>query len=161
MTIKAITPKGFNIPKQRQAIDSGLLAGVEDAKVLFYMTYHNWDSENYPQWETIGPGTRSGNREVIYQTNSTPYIYVSNGTPRHTITSKQPGGFLRFKAGSAPKTKPGRFQSMTGSPGTDWVTAQEVDNPGIDARNFPGEVAPRLQTTLTNSIQSNISKAVS
>lgn len=159
MTIKAIVPKGFNITKQRQAIDSSLLAGVEDAKVLFLMTYHNWDSENYPLWEVIGPRTKNGNREVIYQTESTPYIWVSNGTVEHTYTAKQPGGFMRFKAGSIPKTKPGRFQSMAGAPGTDWVATQEVTNPGITSREFPKEVVERVQPVLARIMQVNIGKA--
>ena len=158
MAIRAITPKGFDINKQRQAIDNGLLAGVEDAKALFFMTYHNWDSENYPLWEIIGPRTHNGNREIIYQTESTPYVWVSNGTREHTYTAKQPGGFMRFKAGSVPKTKPGRFQSMTGTPGTDWVTTQEVTNPGIDAREFPKEVVERLQPVLGRIMQTNIGK---
>lgn len=158
MTIKAIVPKGFNVTNQRQAIDRGLLAGVEDAKALFYMTYHNWESENYPQWEVIGPRTKNGNREVIYQTKSTPYVYVANGTEAHTIKAVN-APFLRFKAGSTPKTKPGRFQSMTGSPGTTWVTTQEVNNPGIEQRPFAKETAEKIQPVLGRIIQSNIGKA--
>jgi hypothetical protein len=157
MSIKPIIPKGIDIQKQKQAIDAGLMAGVEDAKALFYMTYHNWESENYPQWEVIGPRTTTGNREVVYQTQSTPYVWVSNGTPAHPITAK-PGGFLRFMAGSRPKTKPGQFQSMAGAAGTIPVLAEVVNNPGITAREFPKDVVIRVQPTLANIVQNKLNK---
>lgn len=160
MTIKVMQPKGINIPNYQKAVDAGLLAGAELARTVFYETYHNWETENYPDWVTKGPSTEAGTRKLTYSTTSTPYVYVSNGTPEHTIASKQPGGFLRFKAGSKPKTFPNRLQSMAGMPGTNWVTAKEVNNPGIEARNFPQSVAPEIQTSLANIVQSNIDKVV-
>lgn len=147
-----LTPKGFDIRKERAAIDRGLMAAVEDAKALFYMTYHNW--EDQPTFEIVGPRTRNGSREVVYQTTSVPYVYVANGTEPHLIPDSP--GFLRFKAGSKPKTKPGRFQSMAGSPGTDWRTAKQVKHPGIEARNPQAEVAKRVQSTVVGAIQSEL-----
>lgn len=151
---KMITPKGFNIRAERAAIDRGLMAAVEDAKVLFRMTYHNWDNANVPVFEVIGPRTRIDAREVIYRTTSTPYVYVANGTEAHNIPNSP--GFLRFPTGGMPKTRPGRFQSMAGVEGTNWRTAKQVRHPGIEARYPQKEVAKRVQPTVVGTVQREI-----
>jgi len=147
--ISAIVPKGPNIQDVKKGIDQGLLATVEDAKALFYMTYHNW--ENEPVFEVIGPRTKAGIREVVYQTTSTPYIWVANGTQPHKIQAKG-DGFLKFQTGGRSKTRPGQFQSMVGSKGSEWKTAEQVDHPGIEKRNPQKEVAERVQSILVIAV---------
>lgn len=155
-----VTPKGIDIAKMTKAIDAGLIAGVNTAKALFHESYANWRPENQPEFQTLGPVTRGGNRQVTYQTTSETYTRVSNGTEGpYPITPKRPGGFLRFKAGSAPKTMPGKLQSSAGAPGKEWVTTKEVQHPGIAARNFPAEVVSALEPTVVAATQDEISNS--
>lgn len=161
MTVSMIVPKGIDVAAMKKAVDTGLLIAANSAKGLFHKSYHNWKPENQPEFLTIGPRTNNGNREVVYQTTSEVYVRVSNGTDGpYSITPRQPGGFLRFKAGSKPKTSPGQLQSNAGAPGTDWVTLPEVTHPGIAPRNFPTEVVILLQPTVVAAEQREISNAV-
>ena len=159
MPIQMIQPKGFDIPAYKKAVDNGLLTALEDVKALFQMTYHNWEQENVPKFDVEGPRNKGAAREVEYSTESEPYVFVSNGTPSHTINAKGTG-FMSFKAGGMPKTFPNKLSSTSGAPGTDWRKAKEVAHPGIEARNFPQEVVKRAQPVVTIAIQHEVDEVV-
>lgn len=157
MPIKAITPKGIDLKAHEMAIRSGLITGLDKAEVLFHQSYYNWEPENAPKFKTSGPDKKGNDLVAEYTTDDVPFLYVSNGTPPHTITPKKAGGFLTFKAGSQPKTFAGKLLSSSGRPGTDWRRAKSVEHPGIEARNFPELVVEQLQPAVVGIIARAIS----
>lgn len=149
--MRVIKPKSIKLNEVKASIDFGLQVSIEDSKALFALSFHNWD--NTPIFEQKGPRTKGGNREVEYSTVSTPYIWVDDGTKGpYTIRAKTPAG-LTFKPGGIPMTKPGRITSMSGSFGSQWIRVPEVTHPGIEPRDFSGEVVERIDAVIDTRVQ--------
>lgn len=153
MSVKPITPSPINISDVTAGIDLGLSLALQQAEVEFAKSYHNWD--NPPEWDTKGPQTRNGSREITYVTEDTPYVWVDNGTEPHEIEGNP---FLRFATNSVPKTKPGALMSSSGFKGSHFVGAKKVKNPGIEARDFSGEVVKEIEPGLSDLVQVGIDK---
>ncbi len=145
--VEMIQPPPIDMAEVQRSIDQGLLATIAVAVDDFIVTYGNWEEENIPKWEIIGPKSEGGNRVAIYETEDTPYVWVDGGTEGPYKIPKQPKeqGFLHFKTGGTPKTQPGKFISLSGSPGTESHFAKQVEHPGIDPRDFSGQEAEELE----------------
>ena len=84
---KLIAPKPYNTTAIQQAIDLGLLAAGAVAKAEFLLFTASWSTENTPIWSEEGPKTSRGDRVWRYTTDSTPMVWVDDGTPEHPITA--------------------------------------------------------------------------
>ena len=155
---KIVKPDDIPIRASQQAIDQGLRELLAEAKGLYLGTYHNWESENRPEWKTVGPKTVDGSRVLDYETASTPFVWVDDGTKGpYTIAAKN-APFLMFQVGGSPKTFKGSLMSTSGNPGTAWRSAKEVTHPGIEEREFSQTVADRLDEHASVTVQSKINK---
>lgn len=161
MTVKTIKPDPINFAEVRRDLDDALLAGVEEVKALAYMTYHNWESENYPEFKVDGPKTVAGVRQVEYSTVSTPYVWVEDGTRGPYPIKAKNVPMLKYKLGGMPKTKPGRFQSMAGAPGAMLRQSKEVTHPGIEARDFFTHIQEQMDDSMPGHTELSMSKGKS
>lgn len=158
--IKTVDTANLNIDvaSMKVAVDTALLALLDRASRILLSTYHNWDDK--PVWKKVGPRTVNGNRELIYQTDSTPYVWVDEGTDGPYTISPKNAPFLRFKVGGKPMTWKGSMMSTAGVPGTAWRTALSVEHPGIESRDFTETAAKELEGIAADSIQAAIDKEV-
>lgn len=156
--IKVIQPEPINIKEVIQAIDDGLMISIEDAKVLFALTYHSWEA--YPIFEQKGPRTIQSDREVEYSTDNEVYGWLDDGTPAHTITATKASA-LSFFTDSIPKTKKSQLMSGAGFKGSDWMRKKEVHNPGVEARDFSEKVAERIDKVVDVRIQKQLDEVES
>lgn len=161
MPIKMIQPDPINLKEVTQGIDAALIE-TGHAVVLPRMdsATHGW--VNPTDWKEIGPRTKDGNREWIYQTLSTPFIWVDEGTEGPYPIPKQPkppGQALKFRTDYRPRTTPGA--PFSGGPGVavgPWRSAEQVMHPGIEERNFTGMAAEECEDKLPNNTQRSVDR---
>lgn len=153
MSVRPINPGGFNIKDITEGIDYGLEIAANEAAIEFRKTYHNWD--NQPEWIKKGPKNDNTSRVIEYYTESNPYVWVDGGTEPHEIMGNP---LLHFTTNSVPKTTPGKLMSGQGSFGNTWRHATIVQNPGIEARDFSGQVFEVIDPKLESYIQFGIDK---
>lgn len=149
--IKVIVPEPIDIKEVTKAIDMGLIISIEDAKVLFALTYQSWDA--YPIFEQKGPRTVRGDREVEYSTGSDVYVWLDDGTDPHTISGNPT---LTFMTDSIPKTKKSQLMSSAGFKGSEFKRKKEVKHPGVEARNFSEEVVERIDKVVDIRMQKQL-----
>lgn len=150
MSITMIKPRPISAQNIRRAIDAGLKAALVQARSSFKLTYWNWEQQ--PEWEVIGPRTKSGDREIIYKTSSTPYVWVDHGTegPYPIVARNAPT--LKFQTGFIPMTQPGRMTSQVGARFGPWASPLAVEHPGIEPRRFSEQVAKEMEEAVPRHI---------
>lgn len=85
------------------------------------------------------------------------FLWVDRGTAPYTIRPKN-GGFLRFQTGYSARTGTGaRYNVGTGTASGSWVSAKQVNHPGIAARKFSEkfskEVLPDMRRIINNAFK--------
>lgn len=123
---------------------------------LFYQTVNGWSDR--PKFSMSG---HSWIDEVAVRvwTGSARYAYVNNGTPAHVIRPKR-GGVLAFRPGYIAGTRPRVLASRRPSRFGDYVTANSVNHPGIEARDFDVTIAEEMQPKLIDVVNEAISLGV-
>jgi len=130
---KVPTAKDFQV-----AIDTQASATARDALNRFKETTKTWDHKpDFKFRKTSGPPRM---RWEVYADDEI-YYYVNEGTLRHPIVPRQPGGALAFRSGYAAKSRPGFISSFPGGPSGDMAFAKSVDHPGVEGRHFDVAVA--------------------
>jgi len=157
MPFKFIKPKGISIDKMRKAIDQGLLATAAVVKVDMELATGTWEPETKPKWvEKLR--TVQGTREWSYMTDSTPFVWVNNGTAGPYPIPKLPKmeGSLAFQEGFIPKTIPGRLMAGPGASFGKFVYAKQVMHPGIKARHITEDETERIKKDAAWRVQDAI-----
>lgn len=87
------------------------------------------------------------------------YGYVSEGTKGPYKIRPKRAKALVFQSGYTAKTKPGGLFAVTGGSFGETVHTQEVTHPGIEARDFPKEVAKFIDPYMTGRMQEAMKSA--
>lgn len=153
MQLKPIQPKGLGakfkaLPK---AVEKGMREAAEAVKRDLESTTEGW------QHQVEFTITQSGSTYTI-STDDEIWNYVDKGTRPHIIVGH--GKMLRFMAGGAPKTQPGRVRSGSGSPGSVVVIRPRVNHPGTEARDFSGTIAKRWRRGVAPFIRKAIEEVL-
>ena len=150
--VKFIVPGPYRPSKIREAIAFGLSRTGELVKVDYALATSTWEAGNVPEWQEQTPRLEGGALVWKYTTESTPFVYVDNGTvggyPIVPVNAK----FLRFTEGFIPKTKPGRLLPGPGARFGDYQFRKKVIHPGVEPRDMSGEVADRADMVLAKFI---------
>lgn len=98
--------------------------------------------------------------------NKMIWYYVDQGTKRHPITPKKPGGFLVFPWGGpgsyVPKTMAKPARTVVGGgyvKNPTIVRAKRVDHPGSEGRNFTGQIAQDIQPAFKREVENAFRRA--
>lgn len=91
-------------------------------------------------------------------TNAKYWVWVDKGTKPHIIRPRTEGGKLTFQTGYQPKTVPGGFGGVSGYTGG-WVSTQEVNHPGTEARNFGEDFARQFRDERRRAITNAFRRA--
>lgn len=121
----------------RRSLENVMRAEVEDKLIAEYQKrVANW--ENQPDFEAKSKATVDRLETIVTPIgeNAILWTWVSGGTDPHPIPASST--FLRFEMGEyRPKTEPGNVYGGPGDiVGAQWITKDEVDHPGIEAREF-------------------------
>lgn len=109
---------------------------------LFRETVNGWS-----QKPDFGWAQRKSADEVtinVYPTgpNADIWTLVNEGSPRHDIYPKKPGGILAFRPGYRSATKPGQLRSGRKYRSGKTVFAKYIiDHPGFEGRKFTEMIA--------------------
>lgn len=128
---------------------------VPRLKKLFQQTVFGWS--NKPDFGWAQKRTSSEMSITMYPQGPYADIWnlVSSGSPPHTINPRQ-GGFLRFKPGYRPATRPESLQSRRAYRSGSIVGARKVSHPGFEPRNFPELIAREYENPYIGDIQGAI-----
>lgn len=138
---KILQPSPIDEREIDQVIIDSMQELVEIAEANYALSYSNWEPENKPLFYTTQKV--EGNKfQVEYSTESTPFIWVDQGTKAHTQKAKN-FPVMTFPERNIPRTRPGQLASFA-SFSSGWVSAKEVKNPGIKERDFTGVVVDIL-----------------
>lgn len=138
-----IVPEPFDEKEIDRIIFNSFQELIEIAEANYAFSFSNWTPQTKPDFYTTGikfVGTRA---EVEYSTESTPYVWVDDGTKAHDQVAKN-APFMKFPARNIPKTRPGQLASFASFESKEMVSAKKVRNPGIKKRGFTDEVAEIL-----------------
>jgi hypothetical protein len=159
--VQMIQPSPIKLPEITRMVDFALIE-IGHSVVMPAMANATYGWSDEPTWKEIGPRTKDGAREWIYQTTDTPFLWVDEGTegPYPIPKSpKPPGSPLRFQTDYRPRTTPGA--PFSGGPGVamgPWRSAHQVMHPGIEARNFTGMAAETSDSKLPREMQRALDK---
>lgn len=144
--MKMIQPKPIRTKSIRKAVDAALKATSEEVRTNYDLATWNW--KNRPEWKIIGPRSKAGNRELVWETESTPFVFVDQGTegPYPIVAKNAPT--LKFQTGFIPMTQPGRLVSQPGASFGPWASPIAVEHPGIKAREISKQNAEQVQPSL-------------
>lgn len=146
-----ITPNDYDLLEVDRMVRLTLQELVDQSEKLFKKTYAYWkDKPGFQTTQTTGQDWI-----VEYKTQDTPYVFVDDGTEPHPIQSKTPGGFLSFKTGGTPRTRKGSLQSTRGNLGDTWVRKQQVQHPGIEPRDFSGQIVEVIDEKAEKTFDKN------
>jgi hypothetical protein len=156
--IKMIVPGDIKIRDVQTSIDVALVKASALIRAQLDVGTAGWEQENKPAWKITGPRTRGTAREWEMSTESTPYLWVNDGTkgpyPIPKTGVQPPRRPLRFKTGYVPKTTPGSpFSSGPGVAVGPWRSAKQVMHPGIEPRDFTGQAVEDADDDVTGTIQ--------
>lgn len=127
---------------------------IEIAETNYAFSFSNWEPENKPDFYTTGVKFSGTKAEAEYSTESTPYVWVDDGTKAHDQTAKN-APFMKFPNRNIPKTRPGQLASFASFQSQEFVSAKKVRNPGIKARGFTDEVVEILDENIEEVFDRN------
>lgn len=86
--------------------------------------------------------------------------YVDEGTRPHLILPRVPGGRLKFRTGYSPRTLPIAQAHMgTGTASGAFVSAEQVNHPGTEAREFGKTIAEDYKPEFRRRIENAFRRA--
>lgn len=103
----------------------------------FQKTVATWDHEVKFQTQI----SLKGGPTVLVGTDDELYGLVSRDSPEHDISPKDPDGFLAYKTGFTPKSKPGVIGSFAGGKHGTYTRRKKVRHPGHKGRKFDETIA--------------------
>lgn len=154
---KGIKPKKLQIAKVRQNILKALREEGAIVKREFEKTTATWTGAK-PTFEVladlgqqdavvlVGP---AGNAEGAQK-----WVWLNEGTKKnYPITAKRaPNLVFRHGSGFTAKTKVRTFSSGPGANTGPWIKKKQVTHPGIEARDWTGEIVKRRRKRFTQAI---------
>lgn len=88
------------------------------------------------------------------------WFYVDRGTRPHLILPRVPGGRLKFRTGYSPRTLPIAQAHMgTGTASGEFVSAEQVNHPGTEAREFGKTIAEDYKPEFRRRIENAFRRA--
>lgn len=164
ITLRAITPKRAKIldPKiVRREIEK---EGIDDAKRqllnMAEMTVRTWHTK--PKFRTRMIATANEIGVDITPSKDKPgqqWEWISEGTKPRPIVPKKRGGVLVFRSKYIPKTRTGLIGSIKGSSTGDLVFTKRVKSHSIKAREWPKEMAKKLNKRFKQRIENALRRA--
>jgi hypothetical protein len=152
--VKGLKPKKLKISQVRLNILNELRAEGRAVKKEFEKTTATWKGAK-PTFEIaigltgtdaivlIGP---AGNQEGAQK-----WVWLDEGTKAHVIKAKNVPNLV-FQTNFTPKTKIKTFSSSLGSSSPPWRATKQVQHPGIEARDWTGEIVKRRRKKFTQRI---------
>lgn len=152
--VKGLKPSKLKVDKIRLNILNELRAEGEIVKKEFEKTTATWQGAK-PTFEIAIGLTGQDAIVLIGPAGSTEgaqkWVWLDKGTKPHTIQAKNVPN-LAFRVNFKPKTKVKTFSSSAGSIAPPWVNTPKVNHPGIEARDWTGEIAKRRRKKFTQRI---------
>lgn len=161
MAFKALEGNLNNLSDLDNIIDRATRRFSDNERRSFARTVQTWKRKPAFKVFPSKPISR-GFRVVAVGPNADIYRYVSRGTKPHVIRpkGKANGGAdrLRFQTGYTAKTKPGRISAGSGGKFGPTVYHDEVMHPGIEARDFEGQIRAKADERWQRAVQTEIDK---
>jgi hypothetical protein len=152
--VKGLKPKKLRIDKVRLNILNELRAEGRIIKKEFEKTTTTWKGAK-PTFK-IAIGLTGQDAIVIVgpagdTEGAQKWVWLDEGTKPHVIKAKNVPN-LKFRTNFTPKTKVKTFSSRKGSIKPPWRSTPQVRHPGIEARDWTGEIAKRRRKPFTKRI---------
>lgn len=152
--VKGLKPKKLKIDKVRLRILNELRAEGKAIKAEFEKTTATWKGTKPTFTFAIGL-TGQDAIVLIGPAGSTEgaqkWVRLDEGTKPHIIKAKNVPNLI-FRTKFSPKTKVKTFSSSAGSIAPPWRATPQVRHPGIEARDWTGEIAKRRRKKFTQRI---------
>lgn len=133
---------------------------IPDIRFLFNSTTQGWKTR--PRFFGKTNYTRYRMEATVYTTNKN-YVRLNAGALPHIIRPRKRnrGGFLSFRTGYLSSTSPRSLTSRAYQRSGEYVSAQTVQHPGFDAREFDETVAEAYRPSFEENVQNAIDRAAS
>lgn len=135
--MKPIIPKAFNARAMLQVLEVEARDITEQMQGSHEAIVATWEKK--PKFIAEVKVTRERITMLVFTTDEV-YGWVSGGTRPHIIRAKNAVA-LRFQSGYKAKTRKGLIGSTAGGPSGPLVSAQAVEHPGTEAREFEKSIA--------------------
>jgi hypothetical protein len=154
LSVTAIIPDGdpVNAEAELAALLGAMDRGAGMVKADFDTTIDTWNEK--PEFKIEAPDR--WHRLIFVE--SQIYSWINDGTPAHEILPVRAQA-LAFMTGGQSKTQPNSLGSGPGVPGTNFVMAHKVMNPGITARNFDELIATFYAERFPQMIQEALNES--
>lgn len=155
--VKGLKPSKLKVDKVRLKILNELRAEGKAVKVEFEKTTATWKGEKPTFTFAIGL-TGQDAIVLIGPAGSTEgaqkWVWLNDGTKKDYPIVAKNAPFLVFRDGRGfrPKTKVKTFSSGAGANNGPWIRKKQVTHPGIEARDWTGEIAKRRRKKFTQRI---------
>jgi hypothetical protein len=151
---KNIKPRKLKIDKVRLRILNGLRKEGRIIKKEFEKTTATWKGAK-PTFE-IAIGLTGQDAIVLVGPAGNPegaqkWLWLNDGTKPHVIQAKNVPNLV-FRTNFKPKTKVKTFSSKSGSISPPWRATPKVNHPGIEARDWTGEIAKKRKKPFTKAM---------
>jgi hypothetical protein len=151
---KSIKPQKLKVKEVRLRILNTLRAEGRVVKKEFEKTTATWKGAK-PTFE-IAIGLTGQDALVLVgpagnQEGAQKWVWLNDGTKPHVIKAKNVPNLI-FQTNFKPKTKVKTFASVAGKIAPPWRATQSVNHPGIEARDWTGEIAKRRQKPFTKAM---------
>ena len=139
---KPIVAKRPKVAAMNRALVVGMQSVADNMLAYFKLTVTTW-KHKVKFVRSVKTSTGRIVSEVM--TEDEIYNYVSMGTRPHKIRAKNAPRLVFRGGGFVSKTIVGGLVPSKGQLASgDWVSKQEVDHPGTEARDFPGTISKRV-----------------
>lgn len=159
ITVKPIITSG--VRKLEAGLRAGVINQVNRAMMRIAgqakraLESHTAGWSNPPSFSVSG-SAQIGRIEI--STTDRKFIWVDDGVPPHVIFARKK--FMRFPAGYAAKTTPGRVIRGSGAYSGGLVYAKKVNHPGIRARKITKAVQEQTQRNMKRVVDEAIAAAL-
>jgi hypothetical protein len=153
---KSLKPKKLKVKEVRLKLLNALRAEGRIVKREFEKTTATWKGAK-PTFE-IAIGLTGKDAIVLVgpagdQEGAQKWVWLNDGTEPHPIRAKNvPNLIFRDGRGFKPKTKVKTFSSGPGANVGKWVKKPAVQHPGIEARDWTGEIAKKRRKPFTKNM---------
>ena len=159
-TLKVIKPGKLNVEPFRRAMLNAVEGEGKVQQNELRKTVSTW--HNKPKFDSLTSITRGNLTVITGPTGDVEAVkhwnWVDEGTRPHIIRARR-APYLRFKAGSRPKTTPRKFGSGSGSPGTQWIRKQSVRHPGTKPREWAKLLSERRKDKFRKNVIEGLQRA--